>query len=299
MLRPLLLAATSKTSEERMESKAVMEKFASPEACALWEKAARLDPTNYIVIAYWGWLEAVPALMKAEAPLVALAGGRRTRLVEAMSMLERLGDHPNAQLAAGSLETLGILRFVTSLQGPEARTAFRRAVTLDPERTQAWQGLIAFNFGEKNYQELVSICEERLKHEGSAQNQIDAAKACVRAGLLEKAMGHGEAAVKLAPDDPAAQISLAALLLLRFGPDGDLTEAKKHLTRALELGKTVQDAERGEALAYANGVNLAIFLTLAGDAEAARKILDDVDRIDSLSEDQHTHVSEVRVAIGK
>ena len=86
----------------------------SPEACADWANAARLASTNYLIIANWGWVEALPAILssgmqrEATTPLNALPESRRRNVLEAMRRLEEFNENRAPRTAAGAQAREGV-----------------------------------------------------------------------------------------------------------------------------------------------------------------------------------------------
>ena len=119
----------------------------SPEWLADLKQVARLSPTNYQAIGLASLMElthqtSLEANTNSQGNShLKLTGESRQFFWWATARLDRLSRDPDARLAAGAAETLGILDVLTGRRSMIA--AFRRAVTLDPSRDQAWELLTA------------------------------------------------------------------------------------------------------------------------------------------------------------
>ena len=251
------------------------ELLGSTEFCALWSEVAHLWPTNYAAVGFWAWTEAVPALFDSHGgkPFDAMPESRQQHFLEAMRMLNKLANSPDPSQASGAFEALGTLRLMVTSESAEARSAFRQAVTLEPSRNQAWEGLCATALMDKDFQTLVSLCEERLKHDDTVRNRVIAATACVYADLPEKAIAHARAAVALDATEPLGHACLGALLLGESRDAKSLTEANQQFAKATELLKTMKDEDARDRLAVTCGIDTTILMALDGRLEPARQEL--------------------------
>jgi tetratricopeptide (TPR) repeat protein len=276
----------------------------SPEACADWANAARLASTNYLIIANWGWVEALPAILssgmnrEATTPLNALPESRRRNVLEAMRRLEEFNENRAPRTAAGALEALGILRFMVSAETARAKTDFRRAVTLDPLRPQAWEGLLCLAIVDDNPDELVAVCEERLKHMDTVRNKIAAAKARIHAKQEDKALSHARAAVKQEPASALARVCLGALLLRQPLDEKTEPEVVEQFNQTLEALKAMDDDEEQQVLGIVGGVNMAIYCALNGDVERARNLLASLARKKATTDDIKKRIKEIQTVLG-
>jgi tetratricopeptide (TPR) repeat protein len=300
---------------ENPESSEIAELMFSREACDDLAKVARLSPTNYAAIAYWGWLEAAPALIRLKPnsgkAIDSLTGDRRKNVLESMRLLESLGNQANGAAAAGALVPLGILRVMVTDDLDGAKAAFRRAVALDPSRTQAWDGLVRAVAQSDDPQDLLSVCEERVKFADTARNRVALAKACDRAGLPDQAIDQARQAVRLAPKDPVAHLCAGALLLRRFPDENTAAEMKEHLFTAHQLlGERLREETDNDdefyALVINHGLNMAVLMALEGNEEIARQALHKLAGMEAklagmeaANDEVKDRIKEIETAIGK
>ncbi len=281
----------------------IVEIWSSPQVCADFAMVVRLDPTNYAAVATWGWIEAAPAWINhspnGERSIDSLTGDRRKNVLESMRLLESLGNHANAATAAGALEALGILRVTVTDDWDGAKAAFRRAVALDPSRAQAWDVLVGLVSQSNDPQELLSVCEQRVKFADTARNRVALAKACDRAGLADKAIDQARQAVRLAPKDPVAHLCAGALLLRRFPDEKTAAEMKEHLSTAHLLLAEMDDNDARDALVINHGLNMAVLMALEGDAEKARESLHKLAGMEGADDETKDRIKEIETAIGK
>jgi tetratricopeptide (TPR) repeat protein len=216
-----------------------------------------------------------------------------------MRLLESLGNHANAATAAGALEALGILRVTVTDDWDGAKAAFRRAVALDPSRAQAWDVLVGLVSQSNDPQELLSVCEQRVKFADTARNRVALAKACDRAGLADKAIDQARQAVRLAPKDPVAHLCAGALLLRRFPDEKTAAEMKEHLSTAHLLLAEMDDNDARDALVINHGLNMAVLMALEGDAEKARESLHKLAGMEGADDETKDRIKEIETAIGK
>lgn len=174
--------------------------------------------------------------------------------------------------AAGAAHALGELQLFVLNDYPRAAASLRRAVTLDPSRDPAWDKLTLLEFEAERYQALVALSQERLKHQDSARNRLILARAFKTLNQLDKAEEQIRSALKLAPEDFAANLSLAALLLKRRDDAAVLREVQVHLLKASDALEKNPDPEQQDQFL----VMAAIHFGLQGDVAGARRLLQSV-----------------------
>lgn len=277
-----------------------VEIFSDPELCVAWAEAARLTSTNYGVVGNWAWMEAVPGMAKANGSnaLDQLSESHRKNVLEALTILEKLSEHPNPRIAAGAFEMIGVLRWMVTSEHASARTAFRRAVAFDRSRTQAWDGLVAVAVQDGNFEELGRICEERLKCEDSPRNRVIYAKTLDHGELAQKAQEQARKAVALAPNDLLARICAGALLLKHSATSDDDKEMRGHFAKAWELLEPIVQAGNDEPLAVPYFLNTAIVLALDGRTDEAREVLQKLGKKEIEDEKYKERLREIEMAIG-
>jgi len=287
------------TGKEVDDSKSFFEIVSTPQTCAAWADAARLTTTNYAAIGNWGWLEATPSFRKLGEgkPLDTLSPEHRKNVLEAISLLEKLGDHPNPKVAAGAFEMIGLLRTVVMADENVGKAAFQRAVKLDPEREGSWNGLTLSAVNAEDFQELSRICEERLRYDDTVQNRLLFAKTLDRIDLPTKAIEQANKAVALEPNSLLARLYAGALLLKHpESPDAE-SEMRKHFSKALELLDPLIKRGGDDQLAVPYFLNTAIVLALDGRTDEAREILQKLGKGNIEEEKYKERLREIDMAI--
>src|SRR5439155_16909989 len=115
---------------------------------------------------------------------------------EAVARLENCGQNPDSRVAAGSLECLSVLQAFVIGDRSGAEKNARRAVALDPSRENAWDMLIGFLAKPETYEDLRTLCEQRLRQKETTRNRILLAKAYERLNQLDRAEQNVQAALR-------------------------------------------------------------------------------------------------------
>jgi Tfp pilus assembly protein PilF len=214
-----------------------------------------------------------------------------------MRRLEELGENPAPREAAGALESLGILRFIVSGETARAKQDFRRSVTLDPLRPQAWDGLLCLAVQEGDPAAMVAVCEERLKRNDTVWNRVAAAKTRLHAHQEAEALNHARVAAERDPNSVLARVCLAAVLLRRPFDDAGEQEVLQQFNQVLDLAKTKNDEEH-QVLVIVAGVNWAIYCALDGNLEQARTMLASLERKAAATDDIKDRIKEIQTVLG-
>jgi tetratricopeptide (TPR) repeat protein len=288
------------TGKEVDDSKSFFEIVSTPETCAAWADAARLTTTNYAAIGNWGWLEASTAFRKRGEgkPLDTLSPERRKNVLEAISLLEKLGEHPNPKIGAGAFEMLGVLSTLVMADANAGKAAFERSVKLDPERDGSWNGLALSAANTEDFQELRRICEERLKYDDSPLNRVLFAKTLDRIDLPTKAIEQANKAVALEPNNLLARLYAGALLLKHPDSADADSDMQKHFSKAAELLNAFLQTGKDDPLLIPYFLNRAIVLALDGRTDKAREILQKLGKKDIEEEKYKDSLRAIEMAIG-
>ncbi len=190
---------------------------------------------------------------------------------QAMTRLENLGQSPEPGVAAGALEVLGILQGPILRQTDSCISNLRRALALDPGREQAWEMLTATLAQAQRDDELLAGCQERIRIKDSARARLFSAKAFERLKQWDNAEEQVLAAVKLAPDDFTATLSLAALALKRSRDGSFLPEANNWLARAQELLNKLPASQKTRQQFVDLALTRGIYFALNDEIEIARR----------------------------
>lgn len=270
-----------------------------PEALPDFQRAAELNPNDHRAITIAAVYELTSVAFHnghgvdnyADVEMWnSLPEATRQSMREAMSKLETFSQSKNKRVAAEASEMLGLLQFVAQ-ETARSETSLRRALALDPSREQSWEMLISIMVTEQRYQNLVSVCTERLKYKNSARNRMFLAKAYDKLNQSDKSEEQVQIALKLEPNDFTANLALAALLIRRSSDASTLLQAGERLAKAGQVLKESPPHKQWVDYALTRGV----YLALNGDVEAAEKQLEQVLEHDEDNED----AKEALKAIGK
>jgi tetratricopeptide (TPR) repeat protein len=177
----------------------------------------------------------------------------RAAVRQAVSRLEELSQSGEAPAAAAALELLGIIQQLFVADKPAAEASLRRAVELDPSRQQAWESLTALLVDSDRAQELLSLCETRLKHQDTARNRLLLAKALERLKQPERLLAQTQAALDRYPEDLNLTLARAAALM-QTGDDDDLPPASQLLAKAQRLAQKAPGRDELENLLFLQGL---------------------------------------------
>ncbi len=297
LVRQMLVSLTTGV---KIDPKEWLGDMSSPEIIFDFARVVHLSPTNQTAIGCWGWTILTTVLTQGgdAKPIDRLPEDRRSNVLEAMRLLEGLGENPNPRVAASALEDLGMLRLMATLELEAAKAAFQRAVALEPSREQAWEGLVGLaSRGDPHV--LVSVCEQRVKFSDTVRNRVALAKACDNANLPEAALEHARAAVKLGPNNPNALVCLGALLLRRPEAPNAEAEIKQTFDAAIEGLKLMPASDETAQLAVTSGIDLAIMLALDGRLDSAREMLRNVASLPGADEKNKGRIKEIETVIGE
>ncbi|PWU10186.1 MAG: hypothetical protein C5B50_26000 [Verrucomicrobia bacterium] len=299
------MMAKNAAMHQPLDKEEVFRSWGSSANCSAWAEAVKVNPTNYAAIGYWGWTEVAQGLFRqtdGTKPIERISETRRTNLLEAMRLLETGSRDPNPKLAAEAFENLGVLRFLATLETTAAKAAFRQAVALDPTRCRSWEGLVCATVGTEgnpNPQDVVSVCEERLRYDDNARNRAFLIRAYDRAGMADKALAQARSTFALEPTNALSHLCLGALLLRRAEDPKAIGECKEHMKPVVVFVVQTDDEDEGGPIAVACGLDLAIIFALEGDTDKAEKTLRDTCKLDAAEEKDKARAKEIEAAMGK
>lgn len=262
---------------EQKEDADVLSNCYSPESLADLQRASRLRPEDYQLMAGTVLFEIYTACSRNgqvkwdELSWNSLPDKSQRSFHDAIARLEDLGQNPDARVAAGALELLGILQGPVLHEPQRAIANFRRALALDPSREQAWEMLASLLARGGRYQELLAVCEDRVRRHNSARSHLLLAKACERLGLWEDCEENVLAALGDGPNEFALNLSYAALLLRRSKSAALLSEANDWLVRAELLASKAPSAQRSRQQIIDLALTRSIYFALADEVDAARQ----------------------------
>lgn len=257
----------------------VMGALFPPEALADFRRAAELDSHDPRRLISAAMAELVRSGMGRPGFLIgsadwwpSLPESTRSRVRADLDKLLAMSESSDPRVAARAVEYAGLLQFAAMNDLPAATRQLKRAVELNPNSELAWKLLIGSLVTRDKFADLLPVAEERLKLEETSRNHLIVAKTLERLERLDSAEAHVTDALRLAPDDVAANLAMAALLLKKSREPDDLVMVPGYLLKA---GHAL-----GRAPARTPFLDLqflrAFYYALSGKPEMARQILNQV-----------------------
>lgn len=254
-------------------------------------EAARRNPEDFKSISLILFIEVLPVLMKLPKPVdndglwkhLPEEVQRSARVT--LNRLEELTQHRDPRLAAGASEVLGMFSFFIEGNMNRMTTELRRAVSRDPSRDHAWEGLIIILAETGSLEAAEAVCRERLRRNDSAHFRLLLIKVLAEQESSDvsyvfkhcpwfrteerfpRAERAARAALEREPRSARLHHALAALMMK--STDAELPEAGKLLDQAEKLlGDSASSNERGELQ-----LNRSLYLALSGKPDEARERL--------------------------
>jgi tetratricopeptide (TPR) repeat protein len=164
-----------------------------------------------------------------------------------LALLRSIGHSAEPKIAASATEMLAFCQgpLLGDLDG--CLQTLRRAVQLDPSRQGAWNMLIAGYAGQGRFQEAAPICEDNIAHKDSVLNRVMYAKILFKVNKLTQADEQVRAALKIDPNDFAANVALAAIAVKRGTNLTELIQAEQPLARAEQAVQSKLEIDREAA----------------------------------------------------
>jgi tetratricopeptide (TPR) repeat protein len=206
------------------------------------------------------------------SPLDALPEANREQVCKIVRVLQEVAEDKDPARSAEALSALSALQSLLLADFDAAEKNVRRLLKLQPNNEPAWDMLLTITARHKDEELCLKDCLERLEHCDSAHGRLITAKTYVRLGHFDKAEEHYRAAVKLAPRDFLANLSLATLLLKRAHDRDTFLEAFAQVERTGKLGP--EGIAEEHKLHYAALVG--VIKTIGGEEEEARQIFERV-----------------------
>lgn len=149
-----------------------------------------------------------------------------------MALLEKLSQSSETKSAAAAMEMLAFCQgpLLGDLGG--CMESLRRAVQLDPKRQGSWQMLIAGLAGQGRYAEAAPVCEENIAQKDTPLNRVMYAKILFKLNRLAQSDEQLQAALRLDPNDFAANLAVAGIAVKRGTNLDELIQAEQPLSRA-------------------------------------------------------------------
>ena len=195
---------------------------------------------------------------------------------EAMGRLETLAGNGGGNQAE-ALEVLGGLRFL--LEDPSATDTLRRAVALDPTRSQAINTLAVLLSKAKAFDELVPLLQRQVQREDTARNHLMLAKVYDKMNRPQDVATQVSAAMERDPDDQSANLARFALLLRA----DDLAKANGQLVRTAKLLASPNKPSPTQTSDFA--LLTGGFMALSGKTDTAKQLFQRMVASDAQNED--------------
>jgi tetratricopeptide (TPR) repeat protein len=260
-------------NNEEIGAKEWVFSFFSQSSAASLQQASKLKPKDYALAtlaAYFEWLNVTLPSNTEQSDLNSLPAASREFIQGDMTRLENLSQDADKKTAAGALEHLGFLNLALE-NLPAAEADLRRAVALDPAREGAWEMLMGMLVGSASTEELLSVCQARLRAKDSVRNRVILGKVYAqKAGNWTEAAKQAEAARKLDTNNVFAPLLLAAIALKQSSQMNYLSVANANLHIADELLKQMAVSDERTKHWRELALNSAIALILENDVETAR-----------------------------
>ena len=190
---------------------------------------------------------------------------------EALTRLENLAQNPEPRAAAGALEVLGILQGPILHQPDACIASLRRALALQPSRDQAGEVLVAALAQAGRYDDLLAVCEDRVKQDDSARAHLLLAKAHEKLRQWDECENEARIAVSEDPENFNAALSIAALLIKRSHDNpAVLSEADNWLTRSEGIAGKTARARRNQQQIIDLTLTRGIYFALTDEMDNAR-----------------------------
>jgi tetratricopeptide (TPR) repeat protein len=207
--------------------------LASPEIAADVQKAAQLSTGDYRALGAGVLFELMvlaaknPGAYAKEDQKVMdlLPADTRERTQAALQRLEGYAASKDPVVAAGALETLGILKFILYNDPADGARIFRRAVILRPCRAFSWNMLIAMLARTEDEKATLAACKEWVEKQDCLQSRMMLAKSYEHLNDPGTAEEQIRLAIRQGPRNFEATFSLAVILLKYGTKEAALDEA--------------------------------------------------------------------------
>jgi tetratricopeptide (TPR) repeat protein len=256
----------------------------SPDSISDFREVVRLSPKDPLAIGGCAFYEAWSQALQKRATIQSgedlwnlLPDETRHSILGLFARLENLSESSDPHLAGGAFTSLAIARVFVRGDFPNGITNLRRALSLVPSSDKTADLLVSFYASQARFDEMLPLCEERVKGKDTIHNRILLAKVYDKLHKAQKTEDQLRSILKNEPDNVCANVAMASLLLKRGQDESVLREAKGLLERTKPLlEKTDTSDSRDLQVHYV--LTVAVFYGLAGDNEAARaevkKVLD-------------------------
>lgn len=196
----------------------------------------------------------------------ALSDSVRAHVRAALAELDRLGQEAEPARASAALGVAGLLQFFLVGDTPGGLSSLRRAVALDPDNDRASETLTFALAATREYGELLQVARQRLERYDSPRNRLLVAKALEKNQQFDTMLIEAEHLQARYPDNPLANLTLAAALLKADGSPTARARALQYLGRASRRAGNNPPPELARELFFQRG----LWFALEGQVEQAR-----------------------------
>lgn len=241
------------------------------------QRASRLLPADYTLIGSTAMFEIYVfnahqgRVNWADFSWSSLPEKSQRSIRDALARLANLGQNLDPHQAAGALEVLGILQGPALHESRNCIGTLRRAVALDPSREQAWEALAATLAQLGRYDDLLAVCQDRLRQKDTARGHLLLAKTFEKLHQWDDSESEIMEALRMAPNSFSANLAEAALVLRRGQSDDTLNEANTWLTRSERLLGETPATERTTQLIVDFTLTRSIYYALTDQLDQARQ----------------------------
>jgi len=273
----------------------------TPDSIPDFREVVRLSPKDPLAIGGCAFFEAWSQAMQKRAAVQSgedlwnlLPDETRQSILGLFARLEDLSGSSDPRLAAGAFTSLAVARAIVRGDFRGGITHLRRALALAPSSDLTMDLLISLHVREARFDDLLPLCEERVKRKDTSHNRGVLAKVYDKLNQTEKAEDQLRSILKKEPDHVWANLALASLLLKRDTEESTFRDAARAFERvksSLEKNDTsdVQDLRTYHAL------SVAVFYGLAGRKDAALDVVREV-----LSRDKdNDYAKQILAALGQ
>lgn len=276
-LRAMLLNEIRMSEGEQRDEVVGSSRQFSDAALADLQRASRLKPSDYALIGNVVLFEIYTGCSHngqmdwGDFSWSSLPEKSQHSIHNAETRLENLGQVPDPRQASGALEVLGIL------QGPilhDSRSCIlnlRRAVALEPSRDQAWDVLAGTLARMHLYDELLSVCQERIHQKESARGHLLLAKAYEKLRQWDDSENEIMESLRMAPNSFTANLAEAALVLRRSQDPDVLLDANSWLARSERLLNDLPPMQRNQEAIIELTLTRSIYFALSDQLDEARQ----------------------------
>lgn len=237
----------------------------------------------FTVMGHWG--KAAAGRDAVETHWEDLPAEIRDRTRRQMLSLENLAEDGDPRVASGALENLALMKLVLMHENHAGTAALaRRALRLDPSRTQAWEIVLATLTASERFSELQTVLEERIRTRPEPRTQFLLAKVLTRRERWEDAEQVLITALEASPNSVLLRLGRACLLVRRGDNEIVLEAARSEMEAVTKLLSNQRGTPDHTSLAMHTGITTAILFAMEGEEEEARKFLQNVRSVDPENE---------------